>query len=120
VGRNGTWQKRVGNFPTDILVAEVAALGFQGLEVDRAGFGDGGQLIQIALTTTLQREPDVVSPSGRLLFYDLRPYAAAQQAQLTAEQLAFLRADALVSVSGRDDVPVPPPPDPTLVVQPRL
>jgi hypothetical protein len=101
-------------------VAEVAALGFQGIEVDTAGFGDGGQLIQIALTMALQREPDVVSPDGRLLFYDLRPYAAAQQAQLTPEQIEFLRQDALSPVPPRDDAPVPPPPDPARVARPTL
>jgi phosphoglycerol transferase len=120
VGRNGTWQKRVGNFPTNILVAEVAAVGFQGIEVDTAGFGDGGQLIRIALTMSLQREPDVVSRDGRLLFYDLRPYADAQRAQLTAEHLEFLRSDALSFVPPRDDAPVPPPPDPARVAQPKL
>jgi phosphoglycerol transferase len=120
VGRNGTWQKRVGNFPTDTLVAEVAALGFQGIEVDRAGFGDGGELIQIALTMALHREPDIVSPDGRMLFYDLRPYAEAQQAQLTPEQIEFLRTDALSPVPPRDDEPVPPPPDPALVAKPTL
>ena len=120
VGRDGTWQKRVGNLRTDVLVAEVAALGFQGIEVDTAGYGDGGELIRITLSLYLQREPDVVSEDGRLVLYDLRPYAAAQQAQLTPEQLEFLRTDALTPVSGRDDVPVPPPPDPALVAQPVL
>jgi phosphoglycerol transferase len=120
VGRNGTWQKRVGNFPTDILVAEVAALGFDGIEVDTAAFGDEGGLIRTGLRMALHREADVVSPDRRLLFYDLRPYAAAQQAQLTAEQLAFLRQDALTPVSGRDDRPVPPPPPVDRVPQPQL
>jgi phosphoglycerol transferase len=120
VGRNGTWQKRVANLRTDILVAEVAALGFQGIAVDRAGYGDGGDLIRAALGMALHREPDIVSPDGRLLFYDLRDYAAAQRAQLTPEQLEFLRSDALTPVPARDDRPVPPPPPDELVVQPNL
>jgi phosphoglycerol transferase len=120
VGRHGTWQKRVGNFPAPTLVAEVAALGFHGIEVDTAGYGDGGGLIRLALTDALAREPDVVSPDGRLLFYDLRPYAAAQQAQLPPEQIEALRRDALTPVPARDDRPVPPPPPEDRVPQPRL
>jgi phosphoglycerol transferase len=120
VGRDGTWQKRVANLRTDILVAEVAALGFHGIAVDTVGYGDGGELIRVALGLYLQREPDVVSADGRLLWYDLRPYAEAQRAQLTPEQLEFLRTDALTPVPARDDRPVPPPPDPASVPQPVL
>jgi phosphoglycerol transferase len=51
----------------------LAGLGFRGLYVDLYGYGDKGPELQATLRRELGVDP-IVSPNGRMLFYDMRPY----------------------------------------------
>lgn len=48
-------------------------MGFTGLWVDRAGYADGGTEIRTQLEAALGVAP-MVSPNGRQLYFDMRPY----------------------------------------------
>jgi hypothetical protein len=95
-GREGDWQGALSRLePTDALDA-LTAVGFAGLMIDRAGYEDRGALMEYGYTTTLGQEPQV-SPDGRLLFYDLGPWARALRERLTPAQIDELRRTTLAA-----------------------
>ena len=95
-GREGDWQAAVTRLePSDALDA-LTAVGFTGLMIDRAGYEDQGELIEYGYTTTLGQEPRV-SPDGRLLFYDLRPWARGLRERFTEAQIEELRHKTLAA-----------------------
>jgi phosphoglycerol transferase len=76
----------------------LAGLGFTGLSVDLDGYLDKGPALQKTLTDELGVEP-IVSPNGRMLFYDMRPFIEGldqtpQELQdLAQEQLGVVAPD---------------------------
>jgi phosphoglycerol transferase len=95
-GREGDWMGAVVRLePPDQLDA-IASVGFSGLMMDRAGYEDHGALVEYAMTTTLGQEPQV-SPNGRLLFYDLRPWASSLRERLSPAQIEELRQKTLAA-----------------------
>jgi phosphoglycerol transferase len=95
-GREGDWQGALSRLePTETLDA-LTAVGFAGLTIDRAGYEDRGALMEYGYTTTLGQEPQV-SPDGRLLFYDLRPWGRALRERLTPAQIDELRRKTLAA-----------------------
>jgi hypothetical protein len=98
-GREGHWQDALSRLePTEALDA-LTAVGFSGLMIDRAGYEDQGALMGYGYTTTLGQAPQV-SPDGRLLFYDLRPWARALRERLTPAQIDELRRNTLAARGG--------------------
>jgi phosphoglycerol transferase len=98
-GREGHWQDALSRLePTEALDA-LTAVGFSGLMIDRAGYEDQGALMGYGYTTTLGQAPQV-SPDGRLLFYDLRPWAPALRERLTPAQIDELRRNTLAARGG--------------------
>jgi phosphoglycerol transferase len=95
-GRDGDWQAALSRLePTDALDA-LTAVGFSGLMIDRAGYEDHGELMEYGYTTTLSQEPQV-SADGRLLFYDLRPWARSLRERQTPAQIDELRRKTLAA-----------------------
>jgi phosphoglycerol transferase len=72
-GRPEDWHAELANAPAAELIPMVAAAGFDGIYVDRFGYGDRGQLKETELAETLKAPPET-SPDGRFSFFDLRPY----------------------------------------------
>jgi hypothetical protein len=72
-GRPQDWHAELANAPTPELVPMVSAAGFDGIYIDRFGYGDNGGLKEAELTQIL-KAPPVTSPDGRLSFFDLRAY----------------------------------------------
>jgi phosphoglycerol transferase len=76
----------------------LAGLGFTGLSVDLDGYLDKGSELQKTLTDELGVEP-IVSPNGRMLFYDMRSFIEGldqtpQELQdLAREQLGVVAPD---------------------------
>jgi hypothetical protein len=95
-GREGDWQGAVTRLAAPEALDALTAVGFSGLMIDRAGYEDQGALIEYGYTTTLGRAPRV-SPDGRLLFYDLRPWARGLSERLSAEQIEDLRRKTLAA-----------------------
>ncbi|MCJ7439407.1 MAG: hypothetical protein MUP97_16820 [Acidimicrobiia bacterium] len=71
-GRESDWQPTLLAQPTDVAVTGVAAAGFDGLYVDRAGYADRGAQLERELRGLLGA-PIFESPDARLVMYDLRP-----------------------------------------------
>ncbi len=90
-GRPSDWAGLVAAEPVPLLTAAVASAGFDGIEIDRFGYGDNGADLEARLGATLDVEP-IVSENGRLSFFDLRPYTARLRSTLPERTLADLRA----------------------------
>ncbi len=82
--------------PAPEALDALTAVGFTGLMIDRAGYEDHGAAIEAEYTSTLGQQPRV-SRDGRLLFYDLRPWARDLRARLTKEQIDALRHTTLAN-----------------------
>jgi len=95
-GRDGDWQGALVRLPAPEALDALTAVGFTGLMIDRAGYVDHGAGIEAEYTRTLGQEPQV-SPDGRLLFYDLRPWARDVRARLTKAEIDALRRTTLAA-----------------------
>ncbi len=94
-GRPTDWSAQLAGQPLSFVVASVAALGFDGLWVDPAGF-EAGKAHQVrAALRSLLGAAILVSPDRDLWFYDLRAYRARLQGAAGPAPLALLRQRAL-------------------------
>jgi len=66
-------QAAVAALPTEEFVQALAFGGFSGIYVDRYGYEDDGAAKEAELSNVLQTKP-LVSPNGRLLFFNLADY----------------------------------------------
>ena len=71
-GRASDWQQRLAGLSAGELAEAVAGVGFDGLWLDRFGYGS-----ELAEIETLLGLPALESDDGRLAVYDLRPVRAA-------------------------------------------
>lgn len=69
--------------------AALAAAGFDGVYIDRLGYGDTVSPLETALRRIVGRPP-LLSPNGRQAFYSLLPYAAQLRARYPAARLRAL------------------------------
>jgi hypothetical protein len=88
-GRDDDWQADTSGAPPEALVPAVAAAGFDGIQVDRAGYPDLGRELEAELERTTGVAP-VTSGDDRFSFYDLRPYTDRQKVELTPAQIEGL------------------------------
>jgi phosphoglycerol transferase len=96
-GREGDWQRQVVELPTKEMLDALAAVGFQGIWIDRLGYPERGAEIEEELGDLLGEEP-MVSPDDRFVFFDLRPWAVELDARLGADGVRDLRAETLRDV----------------------
>jgi phosphoglycerol transferase len=95
-GRDGDWQAALVRLETADALDAMTAVGFSGLMIDRAGYEDHGTLIEYGYSTALGQTPQV-SPDGRLVFFDLRPWAEGFRERLTPAQIEELRRKTLAA-----------------------
>lgn len=70
-GRPGdVWARELGAAEPAQMVAQLRAVGFRGILVQRDGYPDNGAKIEAQLRLAISGEP-LVSPNGQLAFYDL-------------------------------------------------
>jgi phosphoglycerol transferase len=94
-GRAGdAWLRSLAEQPLEEQVKLVAAVGFRGLYLDRAGFADWAVLAEAELRRLLKAEP-VVSGDGRMAFYPLVAYAEGLRRRHTDAGWEALRQSAL-------------------------
>ena len=89
-GRPADWASLLAGRPLSVQAAAVAASGFRGIYVDGFGYPDGGAGVVATLRRLLQVEP-LVRPTGRMVFFDLRPYRRRLQATYGRAELRALR-----------------------------
>ena len=96
------WQQSVSLLPAQEMVATLAAAGFQGIYLDRMGYGDDGREMIYEFSEILGRDP-IQSESGRKVFFKLDVYAQKQKNKLSAGAWEARRQDVLenpLSLSG--------------------
>ena len=79
------WTRNVAGHAPDRMAAELAAVGFGGVLVDRFGYADNGQALETALGQILDVRPRV-SRDGRMSFFNLEPFKARARAGTTREE----------------------------------
>jgi hypothetical protein len=88
-GRDDDWQADTSGAPPEALVPAVTAAGFDGIQVDRAGYPDLGRGLEAELQRTTGVVP-VISRDNRFSFYDLGPYADRLRSELSPAQIEAL------------------------------
>ncbi len=95
-GRETEWQEQVVRLEPEEMLERLAAVGFAGVMIDRAGYPDRARALEDAYAMVLDQKPRV-SPNRRLSFFDLRPYARALRERLGREQVAAVREQVLAA-----------------------
>ena len=112
-GRPADWQSQLAGEPPAVVVAAAASAGFDGIYVDRLGYGGAsGPSLERALRRLLGVQA-LVSADRRLAFFDIRPYArrllrVTPPARIQALREATLRP---VRLEPGEGATLPPPPD---------
>ena len=88
-GRPQDWVSQDQGLPLPTLVDGIVAAGFTGIWVDRFGYADNGVSIGRSLQRILGTAP-IQSQNGRLLFFDMRPFAARLRAKSQSDELVAL------------------------------
>ena len=86
-GRAADWQERLDNLSVDQIAEAAAVVGFDGLWLDRFGYGPEMSEVEVTLGA-----PTLESSDGRLIVYDLRDMAVALREDMEAEEFAALVA----------------------------
>ena len=85
-GREGeAWQRWVAAKPTPEMIDTLAAAGFSGLYLNRAGYADRGMRLSGEISTVLN-QPPLRTHDDRLLFFDLAAHRQALRAEHTPAQ----------------------------------
>jgi len=92
-GRPADWQTPLVGKPPEVLMATAAVTGFKGLYLNLGLYPDGRPVLR-DFTKLLGAQP-LISSDGRLVFLDLRPFAARLGAKHSPGELAALRDSAL-------------------------
>jgi phosphoglycerol transferase len=78
-------QQMVATLPAEKFVQALAFRGFSGIYLDRHGYEDGGAAKEAELSNVLQTKP-LVSPNGRLVFFNLTDYNARLRGQISESE----------------------------------
>lgn len=81
--------------PLELLLPDLAAIGFDGIYIDRRGFDDHGSAIEARLTLMLDGQRPIQSADGDLSFFDLRPYKQEYEQAVPEDVLRAQRTSAL-------------------------
>ncbi|MFZ4583944.1 MAG: hypothetical protein ACOYNI_01845 [Acidimicrobiia bacterium] len=92
--RTPNWQAALFDGPGPQQLEGIAAVGFDGLLIDRAGCPDSCALAELAYSEFLNQQPQV-SSDGRLAYYDLRQFRAEQRQRLGDAGVEQLRRETL-------------------------
>jgi hypothetical protein len=94
VGRSTNWVPALNGKPLTQSLEGISAAGFQGIYVDTFGFAGGGEELLMELRNMLGVAP-LVSPDGRLVFFNMTAYNRGLRKRRTAAQIASLSAATL-------------------------
>jgi phosphoglycerol transferase len=102
-GRVPDYPKVLETQPVDQWMKAIAAIGFTGMVLDRAGYTEAERAALESQIEALAGQP-TVSADGRYSFYDLRAFATDVRAQLGDEAMKALAAETLAL---RSSAPAP-------------
>ncbi|MGH2915572.1 MAG: hypothetical protein ACRDMX_11345 [Solirubrobacteraceae bacterium] len=89
-GRPQDWAGADDNLPVPTLLDGVVAAGFSGVYIDKFGYVDNAASLAAAIQADLHTKP-LVSPDGRLMFFNLQALARRLRATVPNYELAGLR-----------------------------
>jgi phosphoglycerol transferase len=87
--RPADWQAELAGAPPRTLLPLIAASGFDGVYVDRAGYPDGARALETELGRTAAAQP-IASPDGRFALFDIRGYRRALEQRMSGDALRAL------------------------------
>ncbi len=90
-GRDDDWAAQLAGQPLPVVVASVAAVGFDGVWVDPAGFEPQKAARLLSELRSLLGVTPLASPDRDLWFFDLRRYLVRLQRAHSPDQLSRLR-----------------------------
>jgi hypothetical protein len=93
------WPAQVARTPVPRMLGLLAAAGFDGVTVDRAGALADGRSLEGALKHSLKIKP-TVSPDGRFSFWDLRAYGLTLRSRIGSEALSIVGSHVLLHPLG--------------------
>ena len=92
------WQNALDDLPTNTAMAGLAAVGFQGVYINRGGYTLTGPSFEDGVRAALGA-PMLTSEDDRLVYYDLAPMRKALDEQLSADGRRALRNAILAPVT---------------------
>src|SRR5206468_1464520 len=92
------WQEPLVREPATTMLPALAAIGFQGVYVDRFGYADGATQVESGLAAELGA-PALVSPDGRLSFFSMAGLRERLRDGTTRDRLAAAADEALHPVT---------------------
>jgi Dolichyl-phosphate-mannose-protein mannosyltransferase len=98
-GRPADWESVAVREPVERMLAEVSAIGFQGIYLDSFGLVEHGAKLIPALSQTLGVQP-LISPNRRLYFFNLALYNERLRQRYSEAQLTQLANSALYPATG--------------------
>lgn len=93
-GRSADWAFALSDRPPAQILPAVAAVGFEGILVDRFGYPGINTTLEAEIARVSGARP-LESPNARYAFFDLRDYRDDQRRRRSPQQLAALRSATL-------------------------
>ncbi len=88
------WPGSLATYSGQDIVKLAAAAGMDGIDLDRAAYGPGWQVVEEQIESELRRQP-IVSADNRYSFFNLTSYRAKQEKKFGPSELATVRARVL-------------------------
>ena len=93
------WRRWVAGKPLEEMVSTLAWAGFSGIQLNRAGYADGGNVLEASLTRILGAGPRWLSRDGVHSCFELAAYAERLRGRYTAAEQAERREEALYPIA---------------------
>ncbi|MDP8933343.1 MAG: hypothetical protein M3N42_04150 [Cyanobacteriota bacterium] len=85
-GRHFNWNQAISEEPLDTLLTKISFVGFNGIYIDRYGYPDMGNLIEVEIEKKLGTKP-IVSKNGRLVFFSMNLFNKELRSRYDNEQI---------------------------------
>jgi phosphoglycerol transferase len=93
-GRHSNWHQAVSEEPLDNLLTKISFVGFNGIYIDRYGYPDMGNLMELEMEKKLGTKP-IVSKNGRLVFFSMDLFNKKLRSSYDNEQIEENKLSAL-------------------------
>jgi len=103
-GRHSNWNQAISEEPLDNLLTKISFVGFNGIYIDRYGYPDMANLMELEMEKKLGTKP-IVSKNGRLVFFSMDLFnkelrSRYDNRQIEANKLSILNPIKLEWVKG--------------------
>jgi phosphoglycerol transferase len=85
-GRHSNWHQAISEEPLDTLLTKISFVGFNGIYIDRYGYPDMGNLMEVEMEKKLGSKP-IVSKNDRLVFFSMDLFNKELRSRYDNEQI---------------------------------